>query len=213
MQLQISWAPMIAQLICTCLHVVWCYIFIIKYNMEVFGAGFAMALSCILMYSSVTILSHRIPRIEKALFFPTMESLEEWGEYLAISIPATIMICASWWGFELFVIISSNFGTEQMAAMVISQHIAVLIFMLPIGLQESICSMVGSAIGANNVQLSKQISRFTFILSLSISASISILLLIFKTQIANIFTTDKGVRAIMYTIIPINALVFLPDAA
>ena len=99
-------------MICTCLHVVWCYIFIIKYDMQVFGAGLAMALTCMLMYSSVTIISHRITRIQEALFFPTVESFYEWREYLGISIPATIMICASWWGFELFVLISAYLGTE-----------------------------------------------------------------------------------------------------
>lgn len=126
---------MIAQLICTCLHVVWCYIFIIKYNMQVFGAGCAMALTCILMLTAVTVISHRVSRIKEALFFPTVESLYDWREYLAISIPATIMICASWWGFELQVFMSSYLGTKQMAAMVICENIAVLIFMPAEGFQ------------------------------------------------------------------------------
>ena len=100
-----------------------------------------------------------------------------------------------------------------MAAMVISQNIAVLIFMVPIGFQESICSMVGASIGSNNVPLAKKISRFTFLLSFAICLGLSLLLLVFRKPAANLFTTDEGVRAVMVSMIPINALVFLPDAA
>ena len=120
LQLQVAWAPMVAQLICTCLHVLWCYLFIVKLDMHVTGAGLAMALTCLLMYTSVTLISHQIARIKDALSLPTIESLEEWGEYLAISVPATVMICASWWGFEICVIIAAYLGTDQQAAMAIA---------------------------------------------------------------------------------------------
>lgn len=123
---------------------VWCYVFIVKYEMEVQGAGMAMTLTSFLMWLTVTIISYRIPRIQEALFFPTAESLQDWQEYFAISIPATIMICASWWGFELYVILSAYLGTDQMATMAISQNIAILVYMVPAGFQEPVCSMVGS---------------------------------------------------------------------
>jgi len=73
--------------------------------------------------------------------------------------------------------------------------------------------MVGASIGANNVPLAKKIAKFTFILSFSFCLVISVLLLVFRTQAANFFTTDEEVRSIMYSMIPINALVYLPDAA
>ena len=101
--------------------------------MEVQGAGMAMTLTSFLMWLTVTIISYRIPRIQEALFFPTAESLHDWQEYFAISIPATIMICASWWGFELYVILSAYLGTDQMATVAISQNIAILVYMVPAG--------------------------------------------------------------------------------
>ena len=64
----------------------------------------------------MTLNSHCIPEIREALFWPTFESLTGWGEYLAISIPVTAMICASWWAFEIFVLASGFIGIKEQAA-------------------------------------------------------------------------------------------------
>ena len=66
-----------------------------------------MALTCFLMWVSVTIISHRVDRIKDALFMPSREALKDWGEYLAISLPATVMLCAEWWFFEIMVLFAS----------------------------------------------------------------------------------------------------------
>jgi multidrug resistance protein, MATE family len=56
-QLQVSWVPMFAQVITTVLHVFICKFFVIYLDMQVIGAGYAMALTCILQFTSVTILA------------------------------------------------------------------------------------------------------------------------------------------------------------
>lgn len=132
-QLQVSWVPMIAQVITTLLHILWCYIFVIKLDMQVLGAAYAMAVTCTLSFTSVTVFAYFVPRIRKALFAPTLESLNDWGEYFSISIPATIMVCAEWWCFELFVLASSYLGVAYLAANVIMQNISAMMFMFPLG--------------------------------------------------------------------------------
>jgi MATE family multidrug resistance protein len=64
---------------------------------------------------------------------PTKESLDDWAEYISIAIPATIMVCAEWWCFEVFVLISSYLGVAYLATNVIMQNIASLMFMVPLG--------------------------------------------------------------------------------
>lgn len=63
-------------------------------NLGVNGAGLAIATTYILEFSAVTIISHCIPRIRKALFCPTEDSYNNWDEYLKISMPVTLMMVA-----------------------------------------------------------------------------------------------------------------------
>ena len=101
---------MLAQLFCTALHGVWGYLFIVKWDMRVRGVGFAMATTNILMFTLTTLIAYSVPRVREALFMPTRESFEGWGEYFSISIPITIMICAEYWAFELFNVASGYLG-------------------------------------------------------------------------------------------------------
>ena len=107
---------MIAQVACSILHLYWCHLFIIKLDYRIYGAGLAMTVSNLVQFTIITILSHNIPRIKDALFWPTMDSFREWNEYLSISLPATMMLCAEWWAFEINVVASGYFGVAQLAA-------------------------------------------------------------------------------------------------
>lgn len=171
---------MVSQLICTVLHVAWCYVFIFIFDLKIYGAGLAVAVTAFSMFLVVTYISHRVTRIEDALFWPTSESFDDWAEYIAISLPATLMLCAELWASELFVLIASSFGTEQLAAMVIVNNIGTLMVMFTIGAQEAICTMVGNSIGANNVPLARKIQRITFGVSFCLCVMIALLVLIFR---------------------------------
>lgn len=163
----------------------------IRFGLEVKGAGLAMALTCFLMWLAVTVISHQVDSIKVALFMPSRNSFEGWGEYLAISLPATAMQLAEWWYCESVVLIGTFFGVTGIAVQTIGFNIIAFIFMFPLGCQEAIASMVGSAIGANNVALSKKISKVTFVLGMSLSLSICGLVLTFRSSIANFYTQDE----------------------
>jgi MATE family multidrug resistance protein len=191
---------------------VWCYIFIIKYGYGIYGAGYAMALTCFIEFVAVTILAHSVERIQEALFFPTRKSFRGWSEYFEVSVPATIMICAEWWSFELFVVASSYFDVNHFAANVILQNLMTTMFMVPLGLQEGICSLVGSSIGANSVAQGKQIALFTSTLSFGFCAFASICLYLFRSSIATLFTKDEKVIEILIATLPILSISFIPDS-
>jgi hypothetical protein len=70
----------------------------------------AYATTNILIYITILVHSSFVPRIQKSLFWPTADSFKEWGEYLGISIHATVMICAAWWGFEIVVVAAGYLG-------------------------------------------------------------------------------------------------------
>jgi len=55
-QMKATWVPMISQLICTILHGFWSYLFIVEWQLHVYGAGLAMALSNIILVVMTTLL-------------------------------------------------------------------------------------------------------------------------------------------------------------
>ena len=103
---------MFAFIVGTLLHGVWCYLYIEYLNYGVIGGGMATATTNILIYATITLHSNCIPRIQKALFWPTADSFTEWREYLSISLPATVMICAEWWAFEILIILAGYISVE-----------------------------------------------------------------------------------------------------
>jgi multidrug resistance protein, MATE family len=72
-----------------------------------------MATTNLLMFTSITVISHRVKKLEPALFFPTRESFKDWGEYFGIAIPVTIMLSGEWWAYEILNFSSGLLGVVQ----------------------------------------------------------------------------------------------------
>ena len=104
---------MIAQVAGTLIHIVWCYLFVIVLNMEVVGLGIASNITALTMLVCITIHAQCLSQVSNALFCPNAEAFKNWGEYLKLSLPATMMLCAEWWAFEILTIISGIIGVRE----------------------------------------------------------------------------------------------------
>ena len=67
-------------------------------------------------------------------FFPTLESLSGWGAYFKISVPATVMLCAECWAFEIMIILSGTFGPSEQSVVVVAFNVYCLLFMTASGM-------------------------------------------------------------------------------
>lgn len=84
------------------------------------------------------------------------ESLSGWCEYLKVSLPSTVMICAELWGFQVLTVIAGTIGVAEQASQAMITTIGAIIFMAPLGIQEATSGLIGNCIGANNVALGKR---------------------------------------------------------
>ena len=75
------------------------------------------------------------------------------------------MICAEWWAFNIMTILAGVLGVTELASYTVCTNVAVVNFMVPLGIQEATCGVVGNCIGADNVPLAKRffsvITKFT----------------------------------------------------
>ena len=53
------------------------------------------------MFLFTTIYAHCIPAIRKTLTCPNKDTFLNWGAYLHISLPATVMLLAEGWAFNI----------------------------------------------------------------------------------------------------------------
>ena len=153
---KITLVPMIAQVLGTVLHVYWCYLFIEKLDYGVEGLGYATSITYFIQFFVITVNTCLIPKIRDCVFFPTIESFSGWYDYFRLSVPATVMLCAEWWSFHVMVFLSGSMGVNEQAAVVISLSFYTLVFMIPMGMQEAFCALIGNEIGANNPKLAKK---------------------------------------------------------
>ena len=66
------------------------------------------------------------------------------------------MMCAEWWAFEILSILAGILGVVELASQTINFNMIALLFMIPLGIQEATCAIIGNCIGANNVPLAKR---------------------------------------------------------
>lgn len=117
--LDVAWVPMLAQIGASLLHLFWCWLFVTKCQLEVFGLGVAMVITNMSMLFMTEVYSCCVPRIKESIFCPDKHTCNGWAEYLRLGIPATIMLCAEFWAFEILIFLAGVLGVEQIAACVI----------------------------------------------------------------------------------------------
>ena len=120
--MQITWVPMLANGISTVIHIFWCYLFVHIWKMDIVGLAIAMNISTFTMLLIITVNSYFIGSIKDALSLPSADSFKGWGQYLSLSIPATLMYCAEFWAFEIITILAGILGVEYQAANTIIFH-------------------------------------------------------------------------------------------
>ena len=125
---------MVAQSSATLIHIVWCYLFVKVWDMEIVGLAIATDITTFTMLVIVTGYAHCIKSIKETLFFPTTDSFRGWAEYLRLSVPATLMLCAEWWAFEILTILSGIIGVNEQASQVIAFNVLAQCFMIPMGM-------------------------------------------------------------------------------
>lgn len=114
---------MITQIISTALHIFWSKHLTIDLKFGIIGAATASCITfstnflAILIYTTVVNKTHRkIWKIDKNAF-------REWGPYLRLGIPGTLMIMLDMWCYEIINLESGYLGIEATAAQIILNNI------------------------------------------------------------------------------------------
>ena len=85
--------------------------------------------------------------------------------------------------------------------------------MVAASFMEAICSLLGSAIGANRINRAKRLARLTLVLSYVSCMCVVLLLFANRTLVARAFTKDAGVEDLVARLIPFLCINAFTDVA
>ena len=117
--MRITFMPMVAMLIATALHFFLCYYFVNVLDWGVDGLPIASSVKDFVLILMVVIYGWCDPKINRALAPINDVCFRGWGEYLAISLPNTIMYCSEWWAYEAIAIMAGILGVTSLASQTI----------------------------------------------------------------------------------------------
>ncbi|XP_067102830.1 solute carrier family 47 member 4 [Osmerus mordax] len=127
----------------------------------------------------------------------TREALQEWGSYMKLAIPSTMMMCFEWWIYEIGGIFAGMVGEVDLAAQHLVIMLAFINYMFPLGIQAATCVRVGNALGAGDTAGAILTSKVSLTLSATMAVMQGLVLGSIKTVIGSIFTSDEEIIALV----------------
>jgi MATE family multidrug resistance protein len=157
------------------------------------------------------VLSWSHPSVQRTLQPWDMKAWSNWGEYVRLGMPGTVMLCSEWWAYEILTVFASLLGTADVAAQTIILQTASLAFMVPMGIGIATSSLVGNALGARFKQLAIQLGKLSLVATFILELFIGTLMWFLGPLFVSLFTDDANVVHVANNAIPFLSLFTIID--
>jgi len=120
----------------------------------------------------------------------------QWSEIknvLKLGIPIALSLLFEVSLFAVVAILLTPFGSKVVASHQIALNFSSLVFMVPLSLAMAVTIKVGFAVGNKNYQQAKMFCIHSILFGLMLAVGTAIFTLIFRYQIASIYTHDQDV--------------------
>ncbi|KAJ8386229.1 hypothetical protein AAFF_G00175490 [Aldrovandia affinis] len=131
------------------------------------------------------------------------ESLQEWGSYMQLAIPSTLMLCFEWWIYEIGGFFAGMLGEIDLAAQHVLLEVGAITYMFPLGIHAAACVRVGNALGAGDTARALMTCKVTLVLSGVLAVFQGIILGSAKTVVGFIFTTDVNIVGLVSNVLSV----------
>ncbi len=179
--------------ICSSLHPFWVYAFIHWLGWGFIGAAYARCFTSTLALIGLICYIRLSGKCAATIVPHSVESVRGLGSYLKLGFPSAAMNCLGAWAYQIVYLMSGFFGTKQLAANVALVNINMLSSTIHNGMATSIAALVGNSIGARKTQNAKIYIWSSLLLTVMLCGVYNILLLSFRTWIAEYFSEDEEV--------------------
>lgn len=204
---------MISQIVACMLHVVWTYFLVSKdqMNLGIKGTGIAMVISNLTVYSINLLYTACLPDIKEAVFFPDRRSFQDLCEYIRIGLPSALMFALDNWAGSMIRFCTGYLSVDIQSAQGIMVNIMVLLYMIGSGLDSAACALIGQALGAGNVESSKQFFSSFRVITVVLIFFVILLTHSFQHQMVEVYTDISSVQLECFKAIPLLLINCFPD--
>jgi MATE family multidrug resistance protein len=195
------------------LHILWCYIFINVYDLDVLGAGIAINITrfLLLVFGTCYInICNPLPESNIPLNGKCFENIWPFFKY---SIGACLLLCARMWAWEVQAIIASYIGEDDFTLHIYLYTIATALYSVTFGIGVTTTIMVGEYITKSNAKNTNRIVWMNLILGILLMTIVLGIFLLFRESILPIFTKNDVLIKKGLPILCIVCLVELFDVA
>ncbi|CAL8353428.1 unnamed protein product [Lota lota] len=140
------------------------------------------------------------------------ESLQEWGSFMRLAIPSTMMTCFEWWIYESGGFLAGLLGDNELAAQHVIMMVSFITYMVPLGIQAAACVRVGNALGAGDTAGAILSSKVALSLAGGLAVVECLALASARSVIGLIFTSDEKVVALVSHLMSVYCVVPLFDS-
>ncbi|MEO7402202.1 MAG: MATE family efflux transporter [Burkholderiales bacterium] len=131
---------------------------------------------------------------------------------LALGLPIGATFFVDVTAFTFMTLFIARLGTTISGAHQIAANLAALLFMMPLSLGNAVGVVVGQSIGARNMARARAAGLLGTALATGIALVCLIALLVFRVQIAALYSVDPNVQAVAASLLAIVAMYHLFDA-
>ncbi|KAM8854302.1 multidrug and toxin extrusion protein 1-like [Synchiropus picturatus] len=125
------------------------------------------------------------------------DSLQEWGAFMKLAVPSTLMRSLEWWVYEIGGFFAGMLGGDELAAQHVTIMLAYIVYMFPFAVQAAACARVGNALGAGDTERAILTCKMTFGLSCYFTLVEGIILFATRSVIAYIFISDENIVSLV----------------
>ena len=204
---------LIMQIIAFFFHLIMLYCFTIFMKFGVYGVAYAANLSSSFLFGLIVcyITFSKNTVRENSWHWFNQNSFKGIFEYLKYALPSLVMLMAEDLCFELLVLLSGYLGTIQQNAYVLILSICATIFMISLGISITASNLVGNALGANQPRKAILYARVILYYSIALAGVISILLYVYRYEIASAYTSNEEIKSLAAQTLPLVCLFMIPD--
>lgn len=188
-----------------------CFIFISVYDLHFSFIAWAYVIATALRAFTEIAFSWNTIEVQRTIRMPNYKIFEDWVVFLKLGIPGCVMVCSEWWAFEILTVFASILGANAVDAQTIIFQLSVLVFMFPYGVSVATASIVGNALGANEIDLAKQTGTMALLFIFAINICLAIGIIEGGPYFISTLTTDPGVIKTTSELLPFLSLFILLD--
>ncbi|XP_071360685.1 multidrug and toxin extrusion protein 1-like isoform X2 [Trachinotus anak] len=208
----IMWPQVITGMTGNVLNAIINYIFLYPLEWGVAGSAAANAISQYLLALFLYVYI-RWRGLHKATWGGwSLDCLQEWGLFVKLAIPSMLMICLSWWIFEIGGFLAGVISEVELGAQSIAYQLCITAYMFPLGFSVAASVRVGNALGAGNTKQAKLSCKVPIICAFIVACFLGASLSIARNVIGYIFTSEQDIVERVADVMLLSGFMHVGDA-